>query len=56
VRTLLQAAAKVMGPSAEAPALYLADDLGREHQDLALVLVSNNPYALDRPLARGHRA
>jgi len=45
-----------MGPSAEAPALYLADDLGREHQDLALVLVSNNPYALDRPLARGHRA
>jgi hypothetical protein len=46
VRTLLQTAAKVMGPSAEAPALYLVDDLGREHQDLTLVLVSNNPYAL----------
>jgi diacylglycerol kinase family enzyme len=55
VRTLLQTAAEVMGPSAEAAALYLADDLGREHHDLALVLVSNNPYALDRPLARGTR-
>src|ERR1700751_1856794 len=33
VRTLLQTAAEVMGPSAEAPALYLADDLGREHRD-----------------------
>jgi diacylglycerol kinase family enzyme len=44
-----------MGPSVEAPAPYLVDDLGREHRDLALVLVSNNPYALDRPLARGTR-
>ena len=55
VRTLLEAAAEVMGPGAEAPALYLVDDLGREHRDLAVVLVSNNPYALDRPLARGTR-
>jgi diacylglycerol kinase family enzyme len=55
VRTLLQTAAEVIGPTAEAPALYLADDLGREHRDLLLVLVSNNPYALDRPLARGTR-
>ncbi len=55
VRTLLATAAEVMGPSAEAPALYLVDDLGREHRDLAVVLVSNNPYALDRPLARGTR-
>jgi hypothetical protein len=47
--------AEVMGPSAEAPALYLVDDLGREHRDLVVVLVSNNPYALDRPLARGTR-
>jgi hypothetical protein len=29
--------------------------LGREHRDLVVVLVSNNPYALDRPLARGTR-
>jgi diacylglycerol kinase family enzyme len=54
-RTLLETAAEVMGPSAEAPELYLADDLGREHRDLAVVLVSNNPYALDRPLVRGTR-
>jgi hypothetical protein len=44
-----------MGPSAEAPALRLVDDLGREHRDLVVVLVSNNPYALDRPLVRGTR-
>jgi hypothetical protein len=44
-----------MGPSTEAPALYLVDDLGREHRDLVVVLVSNNLYALDRPLARGTR-
>jgi diacylglycerol kinase family enzyme len=55
VRTLLETAAGVMGPSTEAPALYLVDDLGREHRDLAVVLVSNNPYALERPLARGTR-
>jgi diacylglycerol kinase family enzyme len=55
VRTLLETAAEVMGPSAEAPELDLVDDLGREHRDLVVVLVSNNPYALDRPLARGTR-
>jgi diacylglycerol kinase family enzyme len=55
VRTLLETAKKVLGPSAEVPALRLVDDLGREHRRLALVLVSNNPYALDRPLARGAR-
>src|SRR5271165_5951827 len=55
VRALLETAAEVMGPSGEAPALRLVDDLGREHRDLVIVLVSNNPYALDRPLARGTR-
>jgi diacylglycerol kinase family enzyme len=55
VRTLLETAAEVMGPGAEAPALGLTDDLGREHRQPAIVLVSNNPYALDRPLARGTR-
>jgi diacylglycerol kinase family enzyme len=54
-RTLLETAAEVMGPSAEAPALDLTDDLGREHRHPAIVLVSNNPYALDRPLAHGTR-
>jgi diacylglycerol kinase family enzyme len=55
VRTLLETAKKVLGPSVEVPALRLVDDVGREHRHLALVLVSNNPYALDRPLARGAR-
>ncbi len=55
MRTLLETAEKVLGPSAEVPALRLIDDVGREHQHLALVLVSNNPYTLDRPLTRGAR-
>ena len=55
VRTLLQTAAEVIGPSAEAPALRLVDDLGREHRHLTMVLVSNNAYALDRPLVTGTR-
>jgi diacylglycerol kinase family enzyme len=55
VRTLLETAAEVMGPGAEAPALDLTDDLGREHRHPVIVLVSNNPYALDRPLVRGTR-
>ena len=44
-----------MGPSTETPELDLTDDLGREHRHPAIVLVSNNPYALDRPLVRGTR-
>ena len=55
VRTLLETAAEVLGPSAEGPALRLPDDLGREHRRPAIVLVSNNAYALDHPLARGTR-
>ena len=35
--------------------MNLVDDLGREHHRLAIVVVSNNPYALDHPLARGTR-
>ncbi len=55
VRTLLETAQEVLGPSARAPGLRLLDDAGREHRHLAVVLVSNNPYALDRPLVRGTR-
>jgi diacylglycerol kinase family enzyme len=55
VRTLLATAQEVLGPSGEAPALRLIDDAGREHRDPAVVLVSNNPYALDNPLAPGTR-
>jgi diacylglycerol kinase family enzyme len=55
MRTLLETADKVLGPHAEVPALRLVDDVGREHQHLALVLVSNNPYTLDHPLTPGAR-
>ena len=55
VRTLLATAEEVLGPSGEAPALRLVDDAGREQRDPAVVLVSNNPYALDNPLAPGTR-
>ena len=55
VRTLLQTAQQVLSPGARAPALLIADDAGREHRQPAVVLVSNNPYALDQPVARGTR-
>jgi diacylglycerol kinase family enzyme len=55
VRTLVKTAAEVMGPSAEGQALCLVDELGSEHRHPVIVLVSNNPYALHRPLVRGTR-
>jgi diacylglycerol kinase family enzyme len=55
VRTLLETAAEVMGPGAAGLALDLTDDLGHEHRHPAVVLVSNNPYAVDRPPALGTR-
>ncbi len=55
VRTLLETAQEVLGPSTQAPALRIIDDAGREHSQLAVVLVSNNPYALDHPVATGTR-
>jgi hypothetical protein len=45
----------VLGPSRAAPEMRLVDDLGREHRHPAVVLVSNNSYALDRPVAPGTR-
>jgi len=55
VRTLLETARAVLGPSRAAPELHLVDDSGREHSHPAVVLISNNPYALDRPLVTGTR-
>jgi diacylglycerol kinase family enzyme len=48
-RTLVETAAKVLGPSGRTPAIRLVDDVGREQAQLAVVMVSNNPYALDGP-------
>ena len=55
VRTLLETAQAVLGPSHAVSELLLVDDTGREHHRPAVVLVSNNPYAVDRPLATGSR-
>ena len=55
VRTLLETAQQVLSPGARAPALLLTDDAGHEHRQPAVVLVSNNPYALDQPVGRGTR-
>jgi len=48
-RVLLEAAHEVWGPRAAAPPLRIVDDRGHEHTDPAMVLVSNNPYAPERP-------
>jgi diacylglycerol kinase family enzyme len=55
VRTLLDTAHEVLGPSRAASHLHLVDDVGRPHDEPAIVLVSNNPYAIDRPIATGSR-
>ena len=49
VRTLVETAERVLGPHGGTPALRLVDDAGREHSQLAVVLVANNPYALGKP-------
>jgi len=61
VRTLAETARRVLGPSGPMAALRVVDDIGREHARLAVLLVSNNPYALNGPglgtrptLASGH--
>ena len=53
--TLLETARAVLGPGGETPELALVDDMGGEHSHPAIVLVSNNPYALGRPVAHGAR-
>jgi diacylglycerol kinase family enzyme len=55
LRTLLEAARDALGPGAPVAGLWVEDDQGRDHHDPALVLVSNNPYAIDRAVARTTR-
>jgi diacylglycerol kinase family enzyme len=54
-RTLLETASRVLGPSAPATDLEVTDDCDRIHRDPEVVLVSNNPYALEPPHAPGTR-
>ena len=51
VRTLLSTADEVLAPHGRVPGVRVVDDTGRMHDDLAVLLVSNNPYSLDRPPA-----
>jgi diacylglycerol kinase family enzyme len=55
LQTLLETARAVLGPSAQPPQVHLVDGQGGEHEDPAMVLVSNNPYALERASRRGAR-
>ena len=55
LRTLLETAGEVLGPGGEATGLRVVDDRGEEHRGPALVLASNNPYAMNAPGRRGSR-
>jgi diacylglycerol kinase family enzyme len=56
LRTLLEIAEReALASSSASVGLRLVDDRAREHSSPALVLVSNNPYAVARPPARGAR-
>jgi len=55
LRTLVATAADVL-QSSTVSGLRLVDDMGRVHADPALVLVSNNPYAVEPPQPPGTRA
>jgi diacylglycerol kinase family enzyme len=55
VRTLFETAEEVLGPSGELPAVSLVDDRGVVQTEPVVVLVSNNPYALERRPKPGMR-
>ena len=54
-RTLLDTAHAVVGQSGAVSEVNLVDDRGAAHRHPIIVLVSNNPYSLERPMARGAR-
>jgi hypothetical protein len=55
LRTLLETAEEALGPGGDAGGLSVVDDLGAEHRGPAVVLISNNPYAVNLPGTRGAR-
>jgi len=56
LRTLLETAREeALGSSSTPAGVHLVDDRGAEHRSPAVVLVSNNPYAFERPPVRGAR-
>jgi len=55
LRTMLDTLHEVLSSTAPTPELLVTDDVARPHTSPLVVLVSNNEYALDQPLARGLR-
>ena len=55
LRTLLATANAVVSSKAPAPSMQVVDDRGEAHSQPAVVLVSNNPYALEPPPVAGTR-
>jgi diacylglycerol kinase family enzyme len=55
LRTLLATSRAVLSSTSPAPPLHVVDDLGEAHEHPAVVLVSNNPYALEHPAVAGTR-
>jgi diacylglycerol kinase family enzyme len=49
VRTVLATAMAGLSPTVRLPSLTVVDDVGEAHIQPAVVLVSNNPYALEPP-------
>ncbi len=56
VRTLLETAEEVLDLTGGTSEVEIVDDIGREHTNPAVVIVSNNPYALEPRNRVGARA
>ena len=54
-RTMLDTVRAVLSSTTPTPKIVVTDDLARQHTSPLVVLVSNDAYALDQPLARGSR-
>jgi diacylglycerol kinase family enzyme len=55
VRTMLDTLREVLSSTIPTPEVVVTDYLAHPHASPLVVLVSNNPYALDQPLAQGSR-
>lgn len=55
LQTMLDTLHEVLSSTVPTPELLITDDLARPHTSPLLVLVSNNEYAVEQPLARGSR-
>ncbi len=55
LQTMLDTIHEVLSSTTPTPDLIVTDDVARRHTAPLVVLVSNNPYALDQPLAAGSR-